>query len=76
MPAPADAISNTHDSGPPEAPAPVRTPAERRERIRRVSHERLGYDHLRPGQEAAIQSVLAGRVTLAVMPTGTGESAI
>ncbi len=69
----ADAASPAH------GPAPKRfgrTSAERRERIRRITHDRLGYDHLRPGQEAAIQSVLAGRDTLAVMPTGAGKSAI
>jgi ATP-dependent DNA helicase RecQ len=37
---------------------------------------RLGYDSLRPGQEAAIQSLLEGRDTLAIMPTGAGKSAI
>jgi ATP-dependent DNA helicase RecQ len=36
----------------------------------------LGFDRLRPGQEEAIRSVLAGRDTLAVMPTGSGKSAI
>ena len=67
------AASEAHES---MSPAKARTPPERRERIRRIMHERLGYDHLRPGQEAAIQSVLAGRDTLAVMPTGAGKSAI
>ena len=31
-------------------------------------------DTFRPGQEAVIQSVLEGRDTLAIMPTGAGKS--
>ena len=37
-------------------------------------HERFGLDHLRPGQSEAIDAVLHGRDTLAVMPTGAGKS--
>lgn len=44
--------------------------------IRRTAREGLGYRHLRPGQQAVIEAVLAGRDTLAVMPTGFGKSAI
>ena len=47
-----------------------------RERIRRTAHDVFDYDRLRPGQEAAIQSIVEGRDTLAVMPTGSGKSAI
>src|SRR5437867_10980475 len=36
--------------------------------------ERLGVRSLRPGQEEVIRAVLAGRDTLAVMPTGSGKS--
>jgi ATP-dependent DNA helicase RecQ len=45
-------------------------------RIERVARERLGYESLRPGQEEAIGSVLDGHDTLAVMPTGSGKSAV
>ena len=34
----------------------------------------FGLESLRPGQHAVIESVLAGRPTLAVMPTGSGKS--
>ncbi len=34
----------------------------------------FGYDAFRPGQEAVIKAVLAGRDCLAVMPTGAGKS--
>ncbi len=44
--------------------------------VRRFARERLGFDGLRPGQEEAILAVLGGHDTLAVMPTGSGKSAI
>ena len=34
----------------------------------------FGYDNFRPGQEAIVDSLLAGRNVLAVMPTGSGKS--
>ena len=34
----------------------------------------FGYPAFRPGQEAAVESVLAGRDTLVVLPTGGGKS--
>lgn len=43
-------------------------------RLRRTLRETFGFDALRPGQEAVIASVLEGRDTLAVMPTGAGKS--
>ncbi len=36
----------------------------------------FGFDSFRPGQEEAIENLLAGRHTLAVMPTGAGKSLI
>ncbi|HEY9676231.1 MAG TPA: RecQ family ATP-dependent DNA helicase [Waterburya sp.] len=44
--------------------------------VHRVARERLGYESLREGQEAAIKVLLDGHDTLAVMPTGSGKSAI
>lgn len=44
------------------------------ERLRRTLRDTFGFDALRPGQEAVIASVLDGRDTLAVMPTGAGKS--
>jgi ATP-dependent DNA helicase RecQ len=41
-----------------------------------VARERFGYHRLRPGQREAIDFVLAGRDVVAVMPTGSGKSAI
>jgi len=46
------------------------------DRIDRVAREAFGYETLRPGQRAAIEAVLGGRDTLAVMSTGSGKSAI
>ena len=36
----------------------------------------FAFPEFRPGQEAALQHVLAGRDTLVVMPTGSGKSLI
>jgi ATP-dependent DNA helicase RecQ len=47
-----------------------------RERIQKVGREALGFDHLRPGQREAIEALLQGHDTLAVLPTGAGKSAI
>lgn len=49
---------------------------KRTKQIEKAAQEYFGYDNLRPGQEAAIQSVLNGQDTLVVMPTGSGKSAI
>ena len=40
----------------------------------RILREVFGFDDFRPGQEAAIDALLAGRHVLAVMPTGSGKS--
>src|SRR3954470_16861494 len=45
-------------------------------RIERAAREVFGFGELRPGQAEAVQSVLDGRDTLAVMSTGYGKSAI
>ena len=52
------------------------TMAIHRTKISRVAQDVFDFDHLRPGQEAVIKSVLAGRDTLAVFPTGWGKSAL
>src|SRR5256885_13361372 len=36
--------------------------------------QHFGYDAFRPGQEMAVESVLAGKDTLVVLPTGGGKS--
>ena len=41
---------------------------------REVLRARFGFDDFRPGQERAVASVLAGRDTLVVLPTGGGKS--
>jgi ATP-dependent DNA helicase RecQ len=48
----------------------------RTRRIREVARDVLGFAEFRPGQERAMQSVVAGRDTLAVLPSGAGKSAI
>jgi ATP-dependent DNA helicase RecQ len=45
-------------------------------KISQLAREVLGHDELRPGQAEAVQAVLDGRDTLAVMATGYGKSAI
>ena len=39
-----------------------------------ILKNRFGYDSWRPGQEQAIDAILAGRDLLAIMPTGAGKS--
>jgi ATP-dependent DNA helicase RecQ len=41
---------------------------------RRILKDVFGFDDFRPGQEAAMEALLAGRHVLAVMPTGAGKS--
>jgi ATP-dependent DNA helicase RecQ len=41
---------------------------------RAVLRARFGFEQFRPGQEIAVTSVLAGRDTLVVLPTGGGKS--
>src|SRR5579862_5908454 len=42
--------------------------------VRRVLKDVFGFEDFRPGQEAVMTTVLAGRPVLAVMPTGAGKS--
>src|SRR6476659_1552183 len=41
---------------------------------RRILKQTFGFDHFRGVQEQVVDRVLAGRHTLAVMPTGAGKS--
>ena len=41
-----------------------------------TARETFGFNSLRPGQQEAIESILAGHDTIAVLPTGGGKSAI
>ena len=43
---------------------------------RQIAQQVFGYDSLRDAQEEVLLSVLGGRDTLAVMPTGSGKSAV
>ena len=49
-------------------------PDDQFEKARAKLREAFGYPAFRPGQERAITSVLAGRDTLVVLPTGGGKS--
>src|SRR5215217_7188792 len=42
--------------------------------LQRSLRATFGFDQLRPGQAEVIRSVMDGRDTLAVMPTGAGKS--
>ena len=43
---------------------------------RRILKDVFGFDDFRPGQAAAIETLLAGRPVLTVMPTGAGKSVL
>src|SRR5438552_3689433 len=44
------------------------------EAARAVLKSAFGYDKFRPGQEAAVSAILAGRDSVVVLPTGGGKS--
>src|SRR3954454_16127158 len=50
--------------------------AERIDLIRTTAETTFGFEQMRPGQLEAMQSLLAGRDTLVVLPTGGGKSAV
>ncbi|MDR1220443.1 MAG: DNA helicase RecQ [Treponema sp.] len=50
-----------------------KTPPTRKDKFA-VLKEYFGYTKFRPGQEAVIDAILAGRDALAIMPTGAGKS--
>ena len=41
-----------------------------------LAREKFGYSELRPGQREGIESVISGRDTLVIAPTGSGKSAV
>ncbi|MEU6410486.1 ATP-dependent DNA helicase RecQ [Microbispora sp. NPDC046933] len=45
-------------------------------RLRATAREAFGWQQLRPGQQEAMEHLLAGRDVLLVMPTGGGKSAV
>uniref|UniRef100_UPI00025586DD DEAD/DEAH box helicase n=1 Tax=Microbulbifer agarilyticus TaxID=260552 RepID=UPI00025586DD len=42
--------------------------------LQNLLYEKFGYREFRPGQEKVIRSVLEGKDTVAILPTGTGKS--
>jgi ATP-dependent DNA helicase RecQ len=55
---------------------PAAPTATRHADVDALARDVFGFTALRPGQRAALDAVLAGRDTLAVLPTGSGKSAI
>ena len=47
---------------------------DRQARARQLLHDVFGYSDFRGAQEPVVRSLLCGRNTLAVMPTGSGKS--
>ncbi|SOD95180.1 RecQ family ATP-dependent DNA helicase [Blastococcus haudaquaticus] len=66
-------------ASPPDSPGdnPAGNSASvRTRRIREFARDVLGYSEFRPGQEKAMQAVVGGRDTLAVLPSGAGKTAV
>lgn len=55
-------------------PPPLSARAERMARARELLRQHYGYPDFRPPQRRVVDSVLAGRDTLAILPTGGGKS--
>jgi ATP-dependent DNA helicase RecQ len=70
-PVPASSPDMRTDDNPAGASASVRT-----RRIREFARDVLGFESFRPGQEEAMQAVVAGQDTLAVLPSGAGKTAV
>jgi ATP-dependent DNA helicase RecQ len=51
-------------------------PVSTRTELSRIAADSFGWAHLRPEQVAAMEHVVQGRDVLAVLPTGSGKSAI
>ncbi|MBW2279379.1 MAG: ATP-dependent DNA helicase RecQ [Deltaproteobacteria bacterium] len=49
-------------------------PDPQRQQMLEILRREFGMKHFRPGQEAVIRSVLDGKDTMAIMPTGGGKS--
>ena len=56
------------------AVAAARIAADGDDPRRRILKDVFGFDEFRPGQDQAMQALLAGRHVLTVMPTGAGKS--
>jgi ATP-dependent DNA helicase RecQ len=67
-----------HAPSPPRRPSPTSRPRQARRPadavLKKSLRENFGHSELRPGQREVIDSVLAGKHTLAIMPTGAGKS--
>ena len=55
---------------------PKAIPAELKKQLETIARDRFGYDKLYDSQERVIASLMAGHDALAVLPTGSGKSAI
>jgi ATP-dependent DNA helicase RecQ len=59
---------------PPRSPLRFGVTSFHLERARTVLRERFGHAEFRPGQQSAVESVLAGKDTMVILPTGGGKS--
>lgn len=59
-----------------KATRPKKKASSKNNQILEVGRRKLGFKDLRPGQEPAAQTLLDGSDCLAIMPTGSGKSAI